>query len=162
MISVREAREGDLERINDIYTQAVLRTTATFDTAAKTLGERKGWFAHHGAAHPVIVAEEKGDIYGWASLSQWSDRPAYSRTVENSVYIAEEHRGRGIGTQLLRELISLSRRLGHHAVIARITQDNPASIRMHEAAGFFLVGTMREVGVKFGRILDVNILELLL
>jgi L-amino acid N-acyltransferase YncA len=162
MVSVREAREGDLERINDIYTQAVLSTTATFDTTAKTLEERKGWFAHHGAAHPVIVAEENGTLYGWASLSQWSDRPAYSRTVENSVYIAEECRGRGIGTQLLRELISHARLLGHHAVIARIAQDNPASMRMHEAAGFFLVGTMKEVGVKFGRVLDVNILELLL
>jgi phosphinothricin acetyltransferase len=162
MIGIREAREADLERINDIYTQAVLRTTATFDMTPKSMEERRSWFACHGAAHPVIVAEEGTAVCGWAALSGWSDRAAYEHTVENSVYIAEECRGKGIGTELLRALIARARKLGHHAVIARIAQDNPASMRLHKAAGFFSVGTMKEVGVKFGRVLDVHILELLL
>jgi L-amino acid N-acyltransferase YncA len=161
MISIRDARAGDLERINDIYTQAVLRTTATFDTTPKTMEERKGWFARHGGPHPVLVAGEENTVCGWASLSQWSEKAAYGRTVEDSVYIAEECRGRGIGTELLRALISRARQLGHHAIIARIARDNPASVRIHEAAGFFFVGNLKEVGVKFDRILDVEILELL-
>jgi L-amino acid N-acyltransferase YncA len=162
MILIRDAGEADLERINDIYTQAVLRSTATFDTAARTMEERRVWFSRHGGAHPVVVAEEGADIYGWAALSRYSSRSAYDHTVEDSVYIAEECRGKGIGTLLLAELILQARRLGHHAVIARIAQDNPASIRLHEAAGFFPVGTLKEVGLKFGRLLDVHILELLL
>jgi L-amino acid N-acyltransferase YncA len=162
VILIREARGADLECMNDIYTQAVLRTTATFDTVPKTLWERKSWFAEHGPAHPVTVAEENGAVLGWASLSRYSDRPAYDRTVENSVYIAENCRGKGIGTALLRDLLDRARKLGHHAVIARIAQDNPASIRLHEAAGFFAVGTLKEVGLKFGTLLDVHVLELLL
>jgi L-amino acid N-acyltransferase len=162
MIVIREARGTDLERINEIYTQSVLRTTATFDTSPKTMEERKSWFAEHDSAHPVVVAEEGVDLYGWASLSRYSDRQAYDRTVEDSVYVSEECRGKGIGTLLLRDILDRARKLGHHAVIARIAQGNPASIRLHEAAGFFTVGTLKEVGLKFGELLDVDFLELLL
>ncbi len=161
-MTIRDAHAGDLFRINEIYTQAVRATTATFDTEPGTMEERTAWFGRHGSAHPVLVAEEGGAVLGWASLSPYSDRAAYGRTVEDSVYVDEGCRGRGIGKALLGALLDRARQLGHHAVIARIAQDNPASMRLHEAAGFFAAGTLKEVGVKFGKVLDVHFLELLL
>lgn len=161
-MTIQRAGPGDLERINQIYNQAVLRTTATFDTEPKSLPDREAWFETHGPAHPVIVAEEGAEIQGWASLSPYSGRAAYARTVEISLYVSEESRGKGIGTSLMRAIVDEARRLGHHVILARIAQGNPVSVRIHESAGFFMVGTMKEVGVKFGRILDVHLMELIL
>ncbi len=162
METIRSAAPGDLDRINEIYNQAVSTTTATFDTEPKSPEERRAWFEEHGPRHPVLVAEDGGRISGWASLSPYSDRAAYSRTVEISIYISEEKRGRGIGKRLMKAIVEEGRRLGHHAILARIAQDNPVSIRLHEWAGFFMVGTMKEVGFKFGRLLDVHLMQLLL
>ena len=92
---------------------------------------------------------------GFGSLSVFRSRPAYATTVEDSVYLLDGHQGRGIGTQLLAELLRLAAAHGFHAVIARIAGENEASIRLHAACGFELVGTEREVGRKFGRWLDV-------
>ncbi len=158
---VRPALSGDLPRMLAIYNREVLVSTATYDTIPRTDEEQEKWFAHHDGAHPVLVAEQSGVVTGWASLSPWSDRPAYDATVEVSVYVAEEHRGRGIGRQLLAALVQAARRLGHHALLARISADNEVSIRLHESLGFVPVGLMREVGRKFGRILDVSIMELI-
>jgi phosphinothricin acetyltransferase len=110
----------------------------------------------------VIVAELEGRVRGWASLSAWSERAAYDATCENSVYVAENSRGSGIGRALLSELVSLARGLEMHTIIARIAAGNPASERLHEVAGFAHVGTMREVGRKFGRLIDVHIYQLVL
>jgi L-amino acid N-acyltransferase YncA len=161
-VTIRRSGPGDLEDINRIYNQAVLKTTATFDTEPKTLRDREAWFGEHGPAHPVIVAEEAAEVRGWASLSPYSDRAAYARTVEISLYVSEESRGKGIGTSLMRAIVDEARTLGHHVILARIAQGNPVSIRIHESAGFFMVGTMKEVGVKFGQILDVHLMELIL
>jgi phosphinothricin acetyltransferase len=162
VIKVRPARGEDLPRILAIYNREVLVSTATYDTQLRTSTEHKQWFAHHGPAHPVIVAASGPVVCGWASLSPWSDRAAYNRSVEVSVYVAEESRGRGIGKQLLQSLVDAGRRLGHHALLARISADNTISVRLHESIGFSVVGTLREVGCKFGRMLDVCIMELLL
>ena len=78
-----------------IYNDAVARTTGTFDTEPKTLDQQREWFDRHGASHPVLVAEEAGRVVGWASLSPWSDRCAYARTAEVSVYVDESSRGGG-------------------------------------------------------------------
>jgi L-amino acid N-acyltransferase YncA len=159
---IRKAEIRDLSRINEIYNQAVLRTDATFDTEPKTMAYRREWFQSHGPMHPVLVAVVEDWVCGWASLSRYSERPAYERTAEISIYIDEQCRGEGIGSLLVKSLLEEARKLGYHAVIARITSDNPASVRLHESAGFFPVGNMREVGVKFGRLLDVLIMELLI
>jgi phosphinothricin acetyltransferase len=102
-----------------------------------------------------VVAEVAGEIVGFGSLSRFRSRPAYATTVEDSVYLRAGHQGRGIGQQLLEELVRLAALHGFHAVIARITGENDASIRLHARCGFEVVGTEREVGRKFGQWLDV-------
>ncbi len=162
MIAIRPAREEDLPRIRAIYNHEVLASTATYDTQPRSAAEQRAWFRHHDGAHPVFVAERGDAVLGWASLSPWSDRPAYGRTVEVSVYVAEESRRLGIGRMLLQALVDSASSLGHHALLARISSDNTASVILHERLGFFVAGTLKEVGVKFGRVLDVVVMELVL
>ena len=161
-ISVRSATLGDLPAITDIYNEAILTTTATFDTETKTLEQQRAWFAEHSERYPIVVAEVEGEVRGWASVSPWSDRCAYSFTAEESVYVAEHARGKGIGRLLLAAAIELACGAGLHTLIARIADGNPASFRLHESLGFEKVGIMREVGRKFGKLLDVHILQIML
>ena len=162
LTSVRSAVHADLPAILAIYNREVFVSTATYDTIPRTEADHRKWFAIHGPEHPVLVAESAGAVIGWASLSPWSDRAAYSRTVEVSVYVAEEHRRKGVGRLLLAALVEAGRSRGHHALLARISADNEASVRLHAELGFTVAGTMLEVGVKFGRLLDVCIMELLI
>src|SRR5262245_51145559 len=92
-VEIRRAALSDLGAITDIYNEAILTTTATFDTEPKTVEERIAWFDSHGENHPIIVAALDGTVAGWASLSRWSDRPAYDCTVETSFYVKREFRG---------------------------------------------------------------------
>lgn len=161
-VTLRAAQPGDLSAITRIYNDAVLNTTATFDTQPKTDAEQLRWFnQHRQARHPIVVAECVGEILGWASLSRYSDRCAYSDTAEVSVYVAARVRGQGIGRKLLALALETGRQAGLHSAIARIVEGNVASVRLHESLGFSHVGTMREVGRKFGRLLDVQIMQLI-
>lgn len=159
MAVLRPASESDLPSITEIYNQAVLRATGTFDTEPKTLEAQRDWFAKHGASHPVIVAEETGTIVGWASVSPYSDRCAYARTAEVSVYIDEKARGRGLGGELLEGILSAGKKAGLLQILARVTEGNEASLRLHTKRGFFEAGRLRQVGEKFGKVLDVHILQ---
>ena len=161
-IHIRKAHLKDLPIITQIYNEAIRTTTATFDTTPKTLEEQTRWFQDHGTKNPIMVAECGTIVVAWGSLSQWSDRCAYADTAEVSLYVLEQYRGKGIGTQLLNALLKEGQRQGLHAVLARITEGNTASLRLHESLGFAQVGVMREVGVKFGRRLDVNLMEKIL
>jgi L-amino acid N-acyltransferase len=161
LMSIRAAGHEDLPRILEIYNREVLVSTATYDTVPRTPAEHRKWFSLHDADHPVLVAVTGAGVAGWASLSSWSDRAAYSKSVEVSVYVAEEYRRKGVGRLLLQALIDAGRAHGCHALLARISADNEASIRLHALLGFTVVGTLREVGVKFGRTLDVCIMEML-
>ncbi|MDQ1280579.1 MAG: L-amino acid N-acyltransferase [Thermoproteota archaeon] len=158
---IRKAEIGDLIQITEIYNDAILKTTATFDTEPKSSEEQAIWFANHDDKHPILVAEHDGTIVAWASLSKWSDRCAYQDTAEISVYVLDGCRRRGIGKMLICEIIEVGHRVGLHTVIARITEDNDMSIHLHESMGFKHVGTMKEVGKKFGKLLDVNIMQLI-
>ncbi len=160
--AIRPATEADLAAITDIYNEAVQNTTATFDTETKTVEDRLAWYNAHGPRHPVLVIEQEGQVAGWGSLSAWSDRRAYDSTVETTIYIAATHRGLGLGTKLNNALIETARENGFHTVIARITAGSDASIRLHERCGFEHVGTMKEVGHKFGQHLDVHVMQLML
>lgn len=160
MLTIRKAKLDDLRAITDIYNDAILKTVATFDTDPKDIETQRIWFANHGSKYPMLVAEQDELIVGWASLSKWSDRCAYSDTAEISIYVCEEHRGRGIGRKLIQAIVQEGRRADLHTVIARITEGNDISIHLHESVGFKHIGTMREVGRKFGKLLDVHLMQL--
>jgi L-amino acid N-acyltransferase len=161
-LAIRLARADDLPAIAEIYDYEVLHTCATFDTECLTLEDRRRWLENHlPSRHPVVVAELGREVAGWASLSSWSSKCAYARAAEVSVYVHQERRGRGVGKALLLELIERGRALGLGVLLTRIcTADGDASLRLHERVGFARVGTMRRVGEKFGRILDVELLDL--
>ena len=154
--TVRLAERRDAEAIRAIYNVEVAESTVTFDLVPRTLDEQVDWIAEHSGAHPAIVAtDEAGELVGFGSLSPFKERPAYAPTVEDSVYVRRDRRGQGIGRLLLDELLRLAVDHGFHSVVARIVGNHEASIALHRAGAFELVGTEREVGRKFGHWLDV-------
>jgi len=160
-MQLRRATSADVPAIAEIYDYEVEHSTATFDTRPLGLDGHAAWLARHDTnRHPVILAEEGGRVLGWASLSPWSDRCAYARAAEVSVYVHRDHRGGGVGHNLLADLIARGRAAGLGVLLARIVGDSEASRRLHERLGFRHIGTMRRVGEKFGRILDVDLFDL--
>jgi phosphinothricin acetyltransferase len=155
---IRPATLKDIPAINEIYNEAVRNTTATFDTEPKSLDEREAWFALHDDRHPVLAAVEES-VVGWAALSPWSERLAYRDTAEVSVYVHSDRRGMGIGSLLLEALITNGKQANLHTLIARIADGNQASVAMHRRLGFEFIGTMKEVGLKFGRRIDVQLFQ---
>jgi len=163
-MQVRPATQADLSAILGIYNDAVLTTTASYDYEPRTLEHRVAWFETHAEQRlPIFVAANpEGDVLGWSSLSRYHDRKGYQFTVENSVYVAAAHRGRGLGKLLLSPLIESARGLGLKAIIATIDAENEASIRLHASFGFEKVGHFKQVGFKFGRWLDLSFYQLVL
>ncbi|MCJ7516022.1 MAG: N-acetyltransferase family protein [Dehalococcoidia bacterium] len=161
MLNIRQATAADLGQITEIYNDAVEKTVATFDTEPKTIEEQENWFVNHDASHPILVAEQDGPIVAWASLSQWSDRCAYGDTAEISLYVKEEYRGKGVGKQLMAAVIQQGKTAGLHTLIARIAGNNKISVDLCKSFGFQYIGTMREVGKKFGQLLDVHLMQLI-
>ena len=161
--AVRLARPDDAEGIRAIYNREVTGSTVTFDLVPRSLTEQQRWLAEHAGAHPAVVAvDAEGDVVGFGSLGPYRSRPAYSTTVEDSVYVRRDRQRRGIGRAILAELVDLATRHGFHTVIARIVDGHEASIALHRACGFELVGVEKEVGRKFGRWLDVVVMQRLL
>jgi L-amino acid N-acyltransferase len=160
VFTIRLAHPGDLEGITEIYNDAILHTTATFDSQPKTRAEQEVWFAQH-EKFPLLVALEGDLVVGWASLSKWSDRCAYSDTAEASLYVRDGYRRRGIGKQLTEALLAAGKAGGLHTVVTRIVEGNEVSLRLCKSYGFEEVGVMREVGRKFDQWLDVHVLQLI-
>lgn len=157
---------NDAPALMAIYNPEVMESSVTFDLVPRTLEEQQAWILEHQSSHPCLVAINEEDdagsigalgdrILGYALVSPFRPRAAYATTVENSVYVHREGRGRGVGELLLRDLIRLCGESGYHAIIARIVGENSGSIRLHEKVGFTLVGTEIEVGRKHGKWLDV-------
>lgn len=168
-LKFRPAELEDLEAITTIYNYAVAHATATFDTEPRTKSRQRTWFDQYGDAYPLLVAQAQDRVVGWAALSPWSDRCAYKTTAEVSIYIEADHQGRGTETRLLEALVKAGKQAGLHSAVARIVEGNPVSVRLLEKAGFRTVGIMsrrdpfgQEAGYKFGRYLDVIIMEKLL
>jgi len=161
-MEVRLATLDDAEPIREIYNLEVTTSTATFDLVPRTLEDQRAWQSQRSGARAVLVAETDGAVCGFGSLSPWRDRPAYATTVEDSVYVHRDHQGRGVGRLLLGELLATATAHGFHACMARIVGGHEASIALHQRCGFEVVGTEREVGRKFGRWLDVVLMERLL
>jgi L-amino acid N-acyltransferase len=161
-MELRSARLEDAEAIREIYNLEVTTSTVTFDLVPRSLEEQEAWLTQRSGAHAVLVAVDDGELVGFGSLSPWRDRPAYRTTVEDSVYVRRDAHGRGVGRAVLAGLVDVAIAHGFHACMARIVGGHEASIALHRSCGFEIVGTEREVGRKFGRWLDVVLMERLL
>lgn len=157
-MKIRAAEEQDMPELLDIYNYEVEKGYATFDLRPKTMEERRVWFREHNRDnHPLIVAEEDGKAVGYASLSSYRIKEAYAATVELSLYVHKDYRRRGIAAELAETILNMAReREDIHTVISVITGGNAASMKLHKKLGFTHCGTMREVGVKFGKLLDIE------
>ena len=158
---IRRAVRSDCPGILDIYNDAVLKTTATYDYEPRPLEHRLAWFDdHQRTGHAIFVAEAAdGRIVGWSALNRYHDRMGFRFTAENSVYVAEGCRGQGLGARLLEPLIPAAAEIGIRAILAAIDAQNTASLRLHARFGFEQVGLFKRVGFKFDRWLDVAYLE---
>lgn len=157
-MEIRIAQESDVPYLLDIYNYEVEHGTATFDLNPRTLSERTDWYyAHNIGNHPLIVAVEDGHAVGYASLSPYRTKEAYASSVELSVYVHKDYRKRGIARKLMLRILDMARADERiHTVISVITGGNEASVYLHEELGFLHCGTIREVGVKFGHMLDIE------
>lgn len=160
---LRPARLEDAAAIRQIYNVEVETSTVTFDMVPRSLDDQQRWIQERSGAHVALVAiDDEGSVCGFGSLSPYRDRPAYSPTVEDSVYVARNRQGEGVGKLLLQGLVEAAQAQGFHSVMARVVGGHDASIRLHAAAGFEVVGTEREVGRKHRRWLDVVLMQRLL
>lgn len=146
-MNIRTAERRDLSAMLDIYNYEVKNGTATFDVEPRAGAVGEAWFAAHNTGnHPLLVAEEDGKVLGYASLSPYRDFDAYLQTVELSVYVAPESRGRGIASALMEAVLRLAREdADTHTVVSVIAGGNAASVRLHEKFGFTYSGTLHEV-----------------
>ena len=162
-VIIREAKENDLPGLLEIYNEIILNTTAVFEYEPHTLEMRRNWFqTKQQQGFPVFVAEEGEQIRGFSSFGPFRAWAAYLYSVENSVYVSEDARGKGIGKLLIPPLIDAAQKLGLHTLIASIEATNEASIRLHNYFGFKEVACFKEVGWKFNRWLDLKFLQLIL
>lgn len=160
---IRDATQHDLPAIRDIYNDAVLNTTAIWNEQPVDLGNRQAWFsARHAQGYPILVAVENGEVTGYASYGDWRPFEGFRYSVEHSVYIRSDQRGKGLGPRLMAALIERAREGGKHVMVAAIESGNQASIRLHERLGFITTGQMPQVGIKFGRWLDLTFMQLAL
>lgn len=159
-MTIRPATEQDIPEITAIYNEVVATSTAVWTEKRDTEAERLAWMnARRGFGYPVLVATEGSTVLGYGTFGDFRAWPGYRHSVEHSVYIHADHRGRGLGRTIVGELITAASALGKHVLIAGIDGGNMASIRLHERAGFLEVARMPEVGRKFGRWLDLIFMQ---
>lgn len=160
-VPVRPATLADLPAILAIYNDAVLNTTAIWNETPVDLENRRAWYESRTARNqPILVAERDGEVIGYASYGDWRAFEGFRHTMEHSVYVRSDRKGRGTGAALMEALITAAMNRGVHVLIGCIEAENVASIRLHEKLGFRFVGRFSEVGQKFGRWLDLACMEL--
>jgi L-amino acid N-acyltransferase YncA len=163
MVQIRHATANDLQQTLDIYNEIIANSTAIFQYEPQTIEMRKAWFAEKQEKNfPVFVAEENNVIVGFSTFGQFRNWQAYKYSVENSVYVKADCRGKGIGKLLLQPLIDVAKEMQLHTIIAGIVADNEASLVLHKQFGFVEVAHFKEVGFKFDRWLDLKFLQLML
>lgn len=163
MIEIRNANANDIPAMLEIYNEIILNTTAVWHYEPHTLEMRKEWFEQRQKeGFPIFVAMEGEKMLGFSSFGPFRPWPGYKKTVENSVYVSADSRGRGVGKLLIPPLIEVARQMGLHAMLAGIEAENEASIALHEKFGFVEVAHFKEVGWKFGRWMDLKFLELII
>lgn len=161
MTVVRPAVPADLAALTDIYNDYVRSGAATFDTVVFSVDGRRTWLAHYAdtGPHRLLVAEDSGELVGYATSSPFRSKPAYATSVETSVYCRAGETGRGLGTLLYAALFEVLSREDVHRAYAGVALPNDASVALHRRLGFQPVGTYHEVGRKFGRYWDVRWFE---
>ena len=152
------------QQILAIFNHAILHSTALYDYKPRTLESMDLWFENKRKGNfPVIgVVAESGELLGFASYGTFRAWPAYKYTVEHSIYVAAEHRGKGLGKRLLQQVMEEAGAQSYHVLIGGIDSQNAASIHLHRQFGFEHAGTLRQVGFKFGRWLDLDFYQLIL
>lgn len=163
-MSIRTATEADAPRITEIYNHAVAHTTAIWNDTVVGEDNRRLWIRERLAAgFPLLVAvDEDDDVLGYATYGPWRPHDGYRHTVEHSVYVRGDQRGAGLGRELMEALLEAARAQGIHVLVAGIDAENTGSIALHEKLGFQRTGLLPQVGVKFGRWLDLAFLQLTL
>ncbi|WNW13162.1 N-acetyltransferase family protein [Pseudomonas sp. DTU_2021_1001937_2_SI_NGA_ILE_001] len=161
-ILIRDALPADLPGILDIYNDAVLNTTAIWNEQPVDLDNRQAWFyARQAQGYPILVAlDPLGEVVGYSSFGDWRPFEGFRHTVEHSVYVRADQRGKGLGPQLMTALIERARACGKHIMVAAVESGNAASVALHQRLGFAITGQMPQVGTKFGRWLDLTFLQL--
>ena len=160
-LNLRDATEADLPAILAIYNHAVAETTAIWNETLVDLDNRRAWFdQRQSRGFPILVAEVEGKIAGYASYGDWRPFDGFRHSVEHSVYVEKDFYGRGLGKAMMIALIERAKAGKIHVMIAAIEAGNDGSIALHKSLGFRLVGTHHEVGQKFGRWLDLTMMEL--
>ena len=161
---IRDALETDLPALRDIFNDAVLNTTAIWMDNVVDLANRQAWFAARAQqGYPILVTENAaGEVVGYASFGDWRPFDGFCHTVEHSLYIRVDQRGKGLGPQLLTALIERAKACDKHVMVAAIESGNAASIGLHQRLGFTITGQMPQVGCKFGRWLDLTFMQLIL
>ncbi len=152
------------QAILEILNEAIVNSTALYDYQPRSLASMAAWFkAKESGRFPVIGAvEEDGTLLGFASYGAFRAWPAYKYSVEHSVYVHNDHRGKGIGFALMRQLITAATKQQYHVMVGGIDVANTASIALHEKLGFVHVGTIKQAGFKFNRWLDLGFYQLIL
>jgi L-amino acid N-acyltransferase YncA len=162
-VIVRDAVEADLPAILAIYNEIIATSTAVYRETPATLDERLAWWrAKLEPGYPTLVADDNGAVLGFATFGDFRSWPGYRFTVEHTVHVGRDYRGRGVGTALMGPLIARAESLGKHVMIAGVDADNAGSIAFHERLGFERVAHFREVGFKFNRWLDLVFLQRML
>lgn len=159
---IREVKESDCADIAKIYNGYVAGSTATFEITAVSENEMRHRIADISSEYPYFVSELDGAVAGYCYAHRWKEREAYSKTLETTVYVSSEYIGKGVGKKLMERLIEECRKRGFKALIACITAENENSRTFHLRLGFKQVSMFENVGMKFGRELDVTDYELLL
>jgi len=158
---IEDATESDLPQITAIYNEVITTSTAVFSDEPVSIESRGLWLkAHRREGQPVIVARREGEVAGFAAYGAFRPWPGYGPTVEHSVHVAPAERRRGIGRSLVGELIDRARHARLHTMVAGVDAENRASISLHEQLGFQRVGLMPEIARKFGRWVDLSLLQL--
>jgi phosphinothricin acetyltransferase len=157
MDEIRRVEQDDLPALLDIYNYYVRETPVTFDIEPRSLAQRQGWLDGFAASgrYQCFVAVRDGQAIGWASSHRYNERAAYDTTVASSIYLASDATGQGLGRKLYTVLFDALKAQDIHRLFGGITLPNEASVRLHHAFGFQLVGTYPQVGRKFGRYWDV-------
>lgn len=160
---IRMATLSDLEPTLEIYNHAVKHTTASYDYDPRPMLEHQKWYSDKlEAGFPLLIAELQGQVVGFATYGAFRAKIGYQYTVEHSVYVHQSFQGSGVGSALMLPLIETARAQNHHVMMAGVDSSNAASIAFHRRFGFVEVATLREVGFKFGRWLDLTFMQLTL